>query len=95
MCLCVYLWFVGSYKCPNLDLNVRLRIVQVFVYMCAYTYCMYPLLGKPEPVSASALCSISVSGAAGAVAPMQVSHQLRDAAELARQHRGTLQTYLV
>lgn len=31
----------------------------------------------------------------GPVAPMQASHQLRDGAELARQHRSILQTYLV
>lgn len=49
----------------------------------------------PALALASVLRSISVSGAAGAVAPMQVSHQLRGAADLTRQHRGTLQTYLV
>lgn len=52
---------------------------------------------RPKQVSASAsvLRSISVSVAAGAAAHMQASHQRWDGAELARQHRGTLQTYLV
>lgn len=43
---------------------------------------------------ASARCSVSVSEAAGAAAPMQASHQRTGGAESARQHGGALQTYL-
>lgn len=43
---------------------------------------------------ASVRCSVSVSEAAGAAAPMQASHQRAGGAESGRQHGGALQTYL-
>lgn len=65
--------------------------------MCVYVPVFAWSGSRPKQASASAsvLCSVSVSEAAGAVAPMQASHQHGDGAESARQHRGTLQTYLV
>lgn len=49
---------------------------------------------KPASAPASGRCSVSVSEAAGAAAPMQASHQRAGGAESARQHGGALQTYL-
>ena len=86
MCLCACV-----HVCMSVFVRKKDRESTHTVHVRAFPRCCGTGAGQRTSVQRR----VTVSEAAGVVAPMQASRQRRERAESGRQRRGTLQTYLV